>query len=133
MKFKVGDKVRVKSKNKEDKYTTYGIGTGDICVIKGIEFTIKKDGIIGYIDYKNVELVEEILDEAERKYLADVIRPFRDKVKYIYKGQGLPGENKEFINITLKEDTLDLPYFAARSMYKGMQIGRNYTLEELGL
>ena len=83
--------------------------------------------------YKTVfERKEEVLDETERKYLADVIRPFRDKVKYIYKGQEW-GNIKEFIHIELKKDALDLPFFKKGTMYKGMEIDRNYTLEELGL
>lgn len=83
--------------------------------------------------YKTVfERKEEVLDTAEKRYLAGVIRPFRDKVKYIYKGQ-VWSNNNEFINIILKEDTLDLPYFKKGTMYKGMETGRNYTLEELGL
>ena len=83
--------------------------------------------------YKTVfERKEEVLDETERKYLADVIRPFRDKVKYIYKGQEW-SNIKEFMHIELKEDALDLPYFKKGTMYKGMEIDRNYTLEELGL
>lgn len=130
MKFKVGEKVRVKSKE-GNKYTTYGIKRGDICVIKRI--TIEKDGIIGYIDYKNVELVEEILDETERKYLANVIRPFKNSVKYIYKQQSCANKNQEFIDIILEKNDLKLPYFTAGTMYKGMEIDRNYTLEELGL
>lgn len=75
---------------------------------------------------------EEVLDAAEKRYLAGVIRPFRDKVKYIYK-ERVWSNDREFINIILKEDTLDLPYFTARTMYKGMETGRNYTLEELNL
>lgn len=83
--------------------------------------------------YKIVfERKEEVLDETERKYLADVIRPFRDKVKYIYKGQEW-SNIKEFIHIELKEDALDLPYFKKGTMYKGMEIDRKYTLKELGL
>lgn len=83
--------------------------------------------------YKTVfERKEEVLDETERKYLADVIRPFRDKVKYIYKGQEW-SNIKEFIHIELKEDALDLPYFKKGTMYKGMEIDRKYTLKELGL
>lgn len=130
MKFKVGDKVRVKSKE-ENKYTTYGIERGDICVIKRIKITIEKDGIIGYIDYKNVELVEEILDKAEKKYLADVVRPFRSKVRSVYKMTSI--SNKEFINIQLRDENFPLPYFEKGTMYKEMQTGKRYTLEELGL
>lgn len=75
---------------------------------------------------------EEVLDAAEKRYLAGVIRPFRDKVKYIYK-ERVWSNDREFINIILKEDTLDLPYFKKGTMYKGMQIDKNYTLEELNL
>lgn len=78
------------------------------------------------------ERKEEILDKTEKRYLASVIKPFRDKVKYIYKRQEW-NTNKEFIHISLKEDKLDLPYFKKGTMYKGMETDRNYTLEELGL
>lgn len=84
--------------------------------------------------YKTVfERKEEVLDAAEKRYLSDVIRPFKNRVKYIYKEQSYANKNKEFIGIVLEKDTLDLPYFAAKTMYKGMELGRNYTLEELGL
>ena len=78
------------------------------------------------------ERKEEILDKTEKRYLASVIKPFRDKVKYIYKGQEW-GNIKEFIHIELKKDALDLPYFKKGTMYKGMEIDRNYKLEELNL
>lgn len=84
--------------------------------------------------YKTVfERKKEILDEAEKRYLADVIRPFKKRVKCICKGQEWGRGDKEFININLKEDALVLPYFKKGTMYKGMELGRNYTLEELGL
>jgi hypothetical protein len=85
------------------------------------------------IHYETVfERKEEILDKTEKRYLASVIKPFRDKVKCIYKRQEW-SNNKEFIHISLKEDTLDLPYFKKGTMYKGMEIDRNYKLEELNL
>ena len=101
----------------------------DLTNTNGCEYDIVK---IYSAEYKMVFSKEEILDEAEKKYLADVIRPFRDKVKYIYKGQEW-GNIKEFIHIELKKDALDLPSFKKGTMYKGMEIDRNYTLEELGL
>lgn len=101
----------------------------DLTNTNGCEYDIVK---IYSAEYKTVFSKEEILDEAERKYLADVIRPFRDKVKYIYKRQEWIN-NKEFIRISLKEDILYLPYFKKGTMYKGMEIDRNYTLEELNL
>ena len=78
------------------------------------------------------ERKKEILDETEKKYLADVIRPFKNRVIYIYK-QSCAIKNQEFIVIILEKDALKLPYFTAGTMYKGMETDRNYTLEELEL
>lgn len=74
---------------------------------------------------------EEILDEAEKRYLKAVIRPFRDKVIYICKTDNSNG--KEYINVDLDHDALLLPDFKSNTMYKGMKLEKKYTLEELGL
>ena len=74
---------------------------------------------------------EEILDEAEKRYLRGVIRPFRDKVIYICKTDNSNG--KEYINVDLDHDALLLPDFKSNTMYKGMKLEKKYTLEELGL
>ena len=73
---------------------------------------------------------EEILDETEKRYLASVIRPFRDKVEAIRKELS----NKEFISIELKDEaSINFPYFKKGTMYKGMKEYKKYTLKELGL
>ena len=78
------------------------------------------------------ECKEEILDEAEKRYLKGIIRPFKEKVTYISKLH--TREDKEFISINLKNgDYIDLPLFKENTMYKGMKIDKEYTLEELGL
>lgn len=83
------------------------------------------------IKYETVlERKEEILDETEKRYLASVIRPFRDKVKAIEK----VSRDKEFIEIQLKEEvSMMLPYFKKGTMYKGMKKDKEYTLKELGI
>ena len=82
--------------------------------------------------YKTVyKCKEEILDEAEKRYLRGVIRPFRDKVIYICKTDNSNGE--EYINVDLDHDALLLPDFKSNTMYKGMKLEKKYTLEELGL
>lgn len=74
-----------------------------------------------------------ILDDVEKRYLSDVIRPFRDKVKYIKKDSSDCAGN-EYICIILNEDNLGfLPDFKKDTMYKGMKPGKRYTLKELGL
>ena len=79
------------------------------------------------------ERKEEVLDATEKRYLAGVIRPFKNRVEYINKQQSCVNKNQKFIGIILEKDTLILPYFTEGTMYKGMETDRNYTLEELGL
>lgn len=83
------------------------------------------------VKYETVfERKEEVLDAAEKKYLAGVIRPFRDKTKCIEKCS----YSNEFIEIYIKEDEpIVLPNFEKGTMYKGMNANRKYTLKELGL
>lgn len=74
----------------------------------------------------------DILDEAEKRYLSNVIRPFRKRIKSIFKCDVFLGK-KQCIEIDLDDDTLVLPNFEASTMYKGMMTEKKYTLEELGL
>ena len=79
------------------------------------------------------ERVEEILDEAEKEYLKAVIKPFRKKIKYIQKTK-IFMENEAYIEIATKDDdTACLPSFDQDKMYKGMEVDKKYSLEELGL
>ena len=71
----------------------------------------------------------QILDDAERRYLSAVIRPFRNDVEKICK---TAGGNREWIAFYGKSYFF-LPYFDAGTMYKGMKLGHKYSLEELGL
>lgn len=74
----------------------------------------------------------EILDEVEKRYLSNVIRPFRDKVKAISLITS-GGKSYCYINIELEDETIYLPDFEINTMYKGMKPEKEYTLEELGL
>ena len=78
---------------------------------------------------------KEILDETEKRYLRAVIRPFKGRVVFIRKVFDYFGfENREFIQIRLSSsEDINLPYFSEKSMYKGMEKDKNYTVKELGL
>lgn len=99
-----------------------------------------KDGDVKYdivkverpIQYKTVfERKEDILDEAEKRYLRSVIKPFRKQVKTISKQK--EDYQIEYIQISLEDTAGYLPDFRANTMYKNMEENREYTLEELGL
>ena len=84
--------------------------------------------------YEVVKLSKSILTEQERRYLSSVIKPFRGKVQHISK---LSSKNGESICIDIRydweEDSILLPKFAAGTLYKGMEIGKEYSIKELNL
>lgn len=86
----------------------------------------------GTIEVENGYIVEkEILDEEEKEYLSNVIKPFRDKVECIVKETS---SDNEYITIAIKDDSdLCFPSFKKGTKYKGMEEDKEYTLEELGL
>lgn len=104
------------------------------CVVKSKHFKSLPDNFTGTLEVKNGHILEkEILDETEKKYLKEVIRPFKDKVKCIRKLMSLI-KGKEYISIRMEgEAPVELPYFEKNTMYEGMEASKNYTLKELGL
>lgn len=72
-----------------------------------------------------------ILDEKEKEYLSAVISPWRDKVKSIAKYRY--SEEDEYICIEIRYKHIDLPSFKADTMYKGMELNKEYKLEDLKL
>lgn len=83
---------------------------------------------------QEVEIEDEggILTEEERKYLSNVIKPFRDSVMWIMKHDSLFSD-VQFIQIMLNNNYISLPYFEPYKYYKNMEADKEYTLEELGL
>ena len=74
----------------------------------------------------------EILDYAEKRYLSEVIRPFREEVKDLMKIGG-PQRGQDFIRIQVGFNYLNFPGFEKGKMYKGMEYNKAYTPEDLGL
>lgn len=124
-----------------------GVELGEKFVIENTScnpFYIKEEGLYdcdddyrgGFLIYLltgETEIKKTILTERERKYLASVIAPksIYENVDYIVKDQ----EGKHFRIIIIDKQGIrsHLPYFAKDNMYKGMEIGTIYTLEELRL
>lgn len=88
-------------------------------------------------EWANSKYKEPILDEAEKKYLKAVIKPFKKHVKTIMKAKQVATLYAITIDIEEKynyETFLQFPPFEKSSeMYKGMELGKEYTLKELGL
>ena len=83
---------------------------------------------------------EQILNNAEKKYLSAVIKPFRDKVNFICKvnyhnNPEVDVYKAQHIVIGLNDNSPEvvLPLFKAGTMYKGMVAGHVYMIEDLGL
>lgn len=74
----------------------------------------------------------QILDDAERRYLSAVIKPFRNEKLKIVKHSSYNG-SEEWLNFVSEKGSFFLPNFKTGTMYKGMEPGHKYTLEELGL
>lgn len=73
-----------------------------------------------------------ILTKKEKAYLSAIIKPFRDKKIMIGKLRHLFGE-EEYIWIDIDGYHFTLPHFKKGEMYKGMELNKFYTSEELGL
>lgn len=101
----------------------------------GCQIEVERGGYAtnAILDWMAQPYKEPILDEAERKYLSDVIRPFRKEVATISKFQNWDNTH-QYIYIALKsQHYCTLPFFPKSTMYKGMENGKHYSLEELGL
>lgn len=148
------------SNGKMDKYIGKLVTVSDLCLGNG--FTIKEDdgrgfprwvfrledieyvvkqkhfkslpsNYTGTIEVKNGFIQEkEILDEAEKRYLKAVIRPFKNRVINIVKENCCDGNC--YISISLNNaEEIFLPNFKKGTMYNGMEEDKEYTLKELRL
>ena len=83
-----------------------------------------------------IKLPRQILNEKEKEYLSNVIKPFKDRVNYIIKTENSLGEYiaiHSHLYTGWRPDVTLLPEFEKGAMYKGMEINKRYTLDELGL
>ena len=84
--------------------------------------------------YEVIKLPKSILAKEERNYLSKVIKPFREKILHISKLSSKDGESICIdIRYDWEEDSIMLPKFATGTLYKGMEIGKEYSVKDLGL
>lgn len=118
----------------------YRIGCGRAYILDKAEECLaeyfKKVGV----DFAEVFKEPEVLDEIEKEYLGNILKPFLKKFNDIevMKKSSIFGA-AEWIEIYLYEDEdgdddkIEFPAFKVGTMYKGMKADKKYTLEELGL
>ena len=88
------------------------------------------DLLLGRVEM--VKSVKPILDNIEKNYLSNIIKPFKDRIDYIAKVN--LSNRREYILIKMKNyEMISLPFFKAGTMYKGMENDKDYTLKDLGL
>ena len=96
--------------------------------------------------FEIIKLPNPILDDDEKKYLSSIIKPFRNRILYIAKAETVKTYDNpnakiyECIYIMYKDSSkkqnpfyMGLPCFTKGTMYKGMEYGKKYTLDDLGI
>lgn len=84
---------------------------------------------------RNIRIIEPLLDEAEKKYLEEALRPFKKTVLHVSK---FTDDKKEWITVAFSSkhegcERMRFPSFDHYQMYKNMAVGHQYTPHELGL
>lgn len=136
----IGTKITFEDKKinirKNEEWFT-GECSREIADLKNLKDNYGERGKIIKIEeptYQTVyEVKLEVLDQTEKRYLRNFIAPFKDSVETIRRLYS-PTKEKDYIQIRYKDDRpTNLPYFESNTMYKNMEINKNYTLEELDL
>ncbi len=73
-----------------------------------------------------------ILNKKEKRYLENVLTPFRNEVQAVSK-HSFGYNYDEYISIGLINDVIALPIFKKNTMYRGMELDKKYSVKELGL
>ncbi len=116
-----------------------------LCVVNDITNSLEhkryKDWQINEV-YEFGELLwkreEQILDDKEKNWLNHFIKSTNIKVKYIVKYKSVFHNNlREYLkidyNINGNRESITFPSFKEDTMYRGMEVDKEYTVKELGL
>lgn len=126
-KFKIGEKLFYYGKI----CTINAIIIRETCIEYEVLYTTKNVDFCHIIEENKLKKYKPILDNTEKRYLENVIKPFKDRVISVIKENAF---GDDYIKIELKNgDLATLPNFAKGTMYKGMKKEKKYRLKELGL
>lgn len=136
-KFKIGDRVVNIINKKRGIIIAVGYSREDVNRLIG-KFTLKykvkyEDNMESLNSIVEIEKLPDILDEKEKEYLRNVIKPFKRDIIYIIKRKNRLAD-KKYLEINLKlDDCLIFPNLKDDTMYKGMEGNKKYTLKDLDL
>lgn len=89
--------------------------------------------LVDFANWLEEEYDPKILTDKEKNYLSAVIKPWKNKIKFIEKFEDTYDKERILIWIIGDCRNIYLPQFEKGKMYKGMEVDKKYTLEELGL
>lgn len=127
---------------KEEDATGWSTGFYDVC---RVDFLLSRELFkpIKWEDNEPTRISDiydpQILDDVEREYLRNVLKPFHDGVKYVVKHRDANAHfdenthDQEFLFISLEDGTFTFPDFDEGKMYSGMEIDKKYKLDEIGI
>ena len=124
----LGEEFRVEGFDDKFMFTSTGMFYYDV------EDSEWQESLLIYNILKGTRKIikQPVLNEAEREYLRNIIKPFRDKVKTIIRLDYYYKSEYDFIQIEYDRD-LGQVILKSDIMYNSMKLGKEYTLEELGL
>ena len=139
----------MKNKEKYDiRYMTFNVSQNQNGIVKSIDiyYDVKRIKKIKFLsetsatqamnaigNWLEEEYKPATLTDKEEAYLSAVIKPFREEVESIKKIDIEKDEQQLQLQIPNGLVIMDFPLFKKGAMYRGMEEGREYTLEELGL
>ena len=104
----------------------------DLKILNQIKKELEENDIKNYAKLKCEPA--PVLDVVEKRYLKNVIRPFKDRIIYVKKLQSTAYRKIAYLYVAVKDDSyMMFPRFNKNTMYKNMKINKEYTLEELGI
>lgn len=86
-------------------------------------------------DIYNPQANTQVLDNVERAYLKMILKPFHEKVGDVVKHRDISEDiySKEYLYIAIGDGDFTFPSFDSGKMYAGMELDKEYTLDELGI
>lgn len=129
----LGEDFKIKGRKETFKFNDCHL----LCRLIGSNTWDKCDVIFMLLLSGKDEIQKPILDKKEKEYLAYLIRPFRKKVKYVKKHKFQYQKNYEYLQIVCRAnhrtEFVEFPSFKEGMMYQGMELEKEYTLDELGI